>query len=374
MKEIAELAGVSVATVSHVLSGKKNVGPARRQRVEQAIEKTNYRPNVIAKSLRMNKTQIIGVLAEDLQSFPVPEIVDGICQMLEESGYQVLLNNLRLLQKLYNRYEQLSQYIETINQGIQLLEHARVDGIIYVAMHDRRIDGVFHPANTPMIFAYADGGTADSSSVTYDNENSAYAITKFLIGQNHKRIALIAGHPASSPTKKRLAGYRAAMDEAGLRVPAEYIRWGDWEYHSGMEQTETLLTLTLPPTAVFAMNDLMAAGCYGAICRRGLAIPTDVSVVGYDNREIASCLYPSLTTVALPNRQVGYTAAQQLLKRLGRSVAQARRHRPPLQYHLPRFHRAGQVTEETGRNALLLFLEKREVSKRKPLGRAMPRP
>ena len=321
MKEIADLAGVSVATVSHVLSGKKNVGPARRRRVEQAIEKTNYRPNVIAKSLRMNKTHIIGVLAEDLQSFPVPEIVDGICQMLEKSGYQVLFNNLRLLQKLYNQYEQLTQYIETINQGIQLLEHARVDGIIYIAMHDRRIDGVLHPANTPMIFAYAESGTPDSASVTYDNETSAYEITKLLIGQNHKRIALIAGHPGSSPTKKRLAGYRAAMDEAGLRAPPEYIRWGDWEYHSGMEQTEVLLTLTLPPTAIFAMNDLMAAGCYGAIRRRGLNIPEDISVVGYDNREIASCLYPSLTTVVLPNRQIGYTAAEQLLQRLRHQAA-----------------------------------------------------
>ena len=273
MKEIADLAGVSVATVSHVLSGKKNVSPTRRKRVEQAIEKTNYRPNVIAKSLRMNKTHIIGVLVEDIQGLPVPEIVDGINGYLETSGYQVLLNNLRLLQKLYNQYEQLSHYIEGINQGIELLEHARVDGIIYVAMHDRRIEGVFQPADTPMVFAYADSGTPDCASVTYDNETSAYEITKLLIQQNHKRIALIAGHAASPATLMRLAGYRRAMDEAGLRVPQEYIRWGDWEFQSGMEQTTTLLSLTLPPTAVFAMNDLMAAGCYAAIQRCGLHIP-----------------------------------------------------------------------------------------------------
>lgn len=321
MKEIARLSGVSVATVSHVLSGKKNVSPEKRRCVEHAIKQTNYKPNAIAKSLRMNKTHAIGVLAEDIQGFPVPEIVDGVSQLLEESGYQVLLNNLRLLEKLFNQYEQLNQYIEALNQGVQLLEDARVDGIIYVAMHDRHIKDVLRPANIPMVFAYAESGSPDSIAVTYNNENSAYEITKLLINQNHRRIALIAGHAASSATGKRLAGYRAAMDEAGLRVPPEYIRWGDWEFHSGMEQTDALLSLTLPPTAIFAMNDLMAAGSYAAIGHRGLQIPADISVVGFDNREIASCLYPGLTTVVLPNKQIGYTAAEKLLQLLNGQVS-----------------------------------------------------
>lgn len=322
MKEIAELSGVSVATVSHVLSGKKNVSEAKRIRVQKAIEQTNYKPNTIAKSLRMNKTHIIGVLVEDICGLPVPEIVDGVNQLLEESGYQVLLNNLRLLQKLYNQYEQLSQYTGVINRGIALLEDARVDGIIYVAMHDRRIEGVLHPVNIPLVFAFAQSSNPDIVSVTYDNENSAYEITRLLIGQGHQRIALIAGHTRSDPARQRLFGYRKAMDEAGLPVPQEYIRWGDWEYPSGVEQAEALLSLTIPPTAIFAMNDPMAAGCYTAIQRRGLTIPGDVSVVGFDNREVASCLYPGLTTLALPNKQIGYIAAKHLLQRLdGRTAA-----------------------------------------------------
>lgn len=316
MKEIAELAGVSVATVSHVLSRKKNVSEDKSRRVHQAIEQTNYKPHAIAKSLRMNKTNIIGVLVEDICGLPVPEIVDGINQYLEESGYQVLLNNLRLLQKLYNQYEHLTQYIDVVNSGIQLLEDARVDGIIYVAMHDRCIEGVQRPVNTPMVYAFADSSNPESVSVTYNNENSAYEITRLLIQQNHQRIALIAGHAGSPATQKRLAGYRMAMDEAGIKVPPEYIKWGDWEFHSGVEQTEALLSLTIPPTAIFAMNDPIAAGCYAAAKRRGLNIPSDISIVGFDNREIASCLYPGLTTIALPNQQIGYTAAKHLLHRL----------------------------------------------------------
>ncbi len=324
IKEIAALSGVSVATVSHVLSGKKNVSDAARDRVLRAIELTNYKPNAIAKSLRMNKTHIIGVLVEDIRGLPVPEIVDGINQQLEESGYQVLLSNLRLLHKLYNQYEQLSQHTHVINSGIALLEDARVDGIIYVAMHDRRVDGVRQPVNIPFVFAFAQSGEPESVSVTYDNENSAYEITRLLIGQNHRQIALIAGHAYSSAAHLRLAGYRRAMDEAGLRVPPEYIRWGDWEYHSGVEQADAMLSLAVPPTAIFAMNDPMAAGCYASIMRHGLRIPEDVSVVGFDNQEVASCLFPGLTTVALPNREIGHIATERLLDRLeGRTAEPA---------------------------------------------------
>ncbi|MCE5342093.1 MAG: LacI family transcriptional regulator [Eubacteriales bacterium] len=316
MKEIAELAGVSVATVSYVLSGKKKVSPAKRERVLNAVELTNYKLNTIAKSLRTSKTEIIGVLVEDICGLPVPEIVDGINQMLSDSGYQVLLNNLQLLNKLYNQYEQLSQYISTINRGIQLLEDARVDGIIYIAMHDRRIDGIHQPVNIPLVFAYANSDDPASLSVSYDNHFSSYDITQHLIQLNHKRIALIAGHTNSSATKLRLSGFRAAMNEAGLHVPQEYIRWGDWEFHSGLEQTNMLLSLKIPPTAIVAMNDVMAAGCYAAAYKRKLSIPEDLSVVGFDNQPVASFLYPNLTTVALPNKKIGLTAAKHLLWRL----------------------------------------------------------
>ena len=316
MKEIAELADVSVATVSYVLSGKKNVSPVKRDRVLNAVTLTNYKLNTIAKSLRTSKTGIIGVLVEDICGLPVPEIVDGLSQRLSDSGYQVLLSNLQLLGKLYNQYEQLSHYIGEVNRGIQLLEDARVDGIIYIAMHDRQINDIRQPAGIPLVFAYANSDDPNILSVTYDNQQSVRTITRHLIEQGHRRIALIAGHTASTVTKERLVGFRAAMDEADLRVPSEYIRWGDWEHHSGAEQTEALLSLTIPPTAIVAMNDVMAAGCYAQAARMGLRIPEDLSVVGFDNQIFAAYLYPPLTTVALPNKQIGLTAAQHLLWKL----------------------------------------------------------
>lgn len=316
MKDIANLAGVSIATVSYVVNKRRKVSPEVEARVLRAIEQTNYQPNTIAKSLRMKKTNIIGVLVEDIRGMPVPEIVDGINEYLEPCGYQVLLSNLRLLDKLHNQYEQLTRYMDGINQAMRLMENARVDGIIYVAMHDRHITGIRQPVNIPMVFAYATADGVDTYSVMYENERSAKEITSLLIAEGHRRIALVAGHAASSDAQLRLRGFRAAMDEAGLYVPPEYIRWGDWEYQSGVEQSDALVAMTVRPTAIFAMNDTMATGCFRSIKNRGLHIPKDISVVGFDNREFAQMIHPPLTTVALPNRELGNEAARLLVARI----------------------------------------------------------
>lgn len=316
MKDVAALAGVSVATVSHVLSGKRPVTEAVKERVLEAIALTNYTPNTIAQSLRMNQTQTIGILVEDIRAFPVSEIVDGISEYLETQDYRLILNNLHLMGKLYNQYEQFSKYREPINEGLQLMLSARVDGIIYVSMHDRRIDGILHPVNKPLVFAYAYSSNPLEPSVSYDNEGSAETITRLLIERGHRRIALIGGHISSSTVKLRLRGYKKALEEANIQIPAEYIRWGDWEFESGIRETEMLLSMPLRPTAIFAMNDLMAAGCYTALQRHGLKVPEDLSIVGFDNREISSYLYPPLTTLQLPHAKIGKASGQLMVERL----------------------------------------------------------
>jgi len=323
IKDIAALAGVSTATVSHVLSGKKPVSDAARKSVTDAIALTNYTPNPIAKSLRTSQTRTVGVLVEDISAYPVPEIVTGISEYLEENDYKLILDNLHLLGKLYNQYEQLSQYKDIVNQGVRLMTRTQVDGIIYVSMHDRRIDKIIEPTNKALVYAYAYSANPNEPSVTYDNELGAERITTLLIEKGHRRIALIAGHAASSPVKLRLKGYKNALDKAGIGVPPEYVRWGNWEFASGAVEAEALLGMPLPPTAVFAMNDLMAAGCYTAAQRRGLHIPDDLSVVGFDNREISSYLFPPLTTLALPHREIGRTSAALLLSRLSGAAEEA---------------------------------------------------
>ncbi len=308
MRDVALLAGVSTATVSHVINGSKKISPETTERVLQAVAQVSYRPNTLAKSLRMGQTHTIGVLVEDIRGLPVASIVSGISETLAKGGYKTILHDLHLLEKLYNQYEQIGSYRQRINDGLSLLQSANVDGIIYVAMHDRHLDYLFDEMATPLVFAYSHG-TEKDTYVTYSNRDSAADMIRLLVDGGHEHIAVIAGHPHSYPTAQRLLGVQMAVQQAGLTLPQEYIRYGDWEYESGKTQTRELLRLPVRPTAIFAMNDLMAAGCMEVLAEEGFRVPKDIAVAGFDNREIAAYLQPPLTTVALPTTEIGIQAA-----------------------------------------------------------------
>lgn len=320
MRDVALLAGVSTATVSHVVNGTKKLSPETTERVLMAIAQANYTPNTLAKSLRSGQTHTIGVLVEDIRGLPVADIVSGVNETLAKSGYRMILHDLHLLEKLYNQYEQIGAYRQRINNGVSLLKSSNVDGIIYVGMHDRHLDYLFDPMDTPLVFAYSHG-TSEDTYVTYSNQDSAADMTRFLLGKGHTRLAVIAGHPHSYPTARRLHGILMAMQQAGLTIPEGYIRYGDWEYASGVEQTHALLTLAERPTAIFAMNDLMAAGCMHALKEAGLRIPQDVAVAGFDNREIARYLQPPLTTVSLPTTEIGVQVALHMMEKINNPSA-----------------------------------------------------
>ncbi len=316
MRDVALLAGVSTATVSHVINGSKKLSAETTERVLQAISQVNYHPNTLAKSLRMGQSHTIGVLVEDIRGLPTAAIVSGISETLAKGGYKTILHDLHLLEKLYNQYEQIGTYRERINGGLALLESSHVDGIIYVAMHDRHLDYLFDPMDIPLVFAYSHG-TQEDTFVSYSNRESAADMVRLLLRKGHECIGIIAGHPHSYPTGQRLLGIQMAMQQAGLIIPQEYIRYGNWEYASGESLTRELLALSPLPTAIFAMNDLMAAGCMAALHTAGLRIPEDMAVAGFDDREIARYLQPPLTTVALPTAEIGARAALRIIERLG---------------------------------------------------------
>ena len=328
MRDVADLAGVSTATVSHVINGSKKLSPETTERVLRAIAQVNYKPNTLAKSLRIGKTHTIGVLVEDIRGLPVSGIVSGIGETLAKGGYKTILYDLHLLEQLYNQYEQIGAYRQRINEGLHLLQSSDVDGIIYVAMHDRHLDYLFDSMETPLVFAYSHGTDSDTY-VTYSNRDSAADMIRFLLKKGHERIAVIAGHPHSYPTAQRLLGVQMALQQAGLTLPQEYIRYGNWEYESGKEQTRDLLNLSPLPTAIFAMNDLMAAGCMAELTAAGMRIPEDMAVAGFDNREIAGCLQPPLTTVALPTNEIGTEAALHMIEMISNPGA------PPVRRIIP---------------------------------------
>ena len=312
LKDIAKLAGVSVASVSYVINGKKQLSDETTQRIINAINETNFTPHTLAKSLRMGKTMTIGVLVEDIRGLPIADIVNGVEEHLETNGYQMILNDLHMLEKIYNQYDQIEGFKQYINDRVQLILRSHVDGIIYVGLHDRHIDHIIKPIDVPFVFAYSHG-TSQDHFVTYNNFDSAVNATNYLIEHGHRDIAVIAGHPDSFPTLERMKGFKTAIKKAGLKINDDHILYGDWEYESGYQLTRKLLALTHPPTAIFAMNDLMAAGCINSAQDAGLKIPKDLSIIGFDNREIARYLPVPLTTVQLPNKEIGHESAKMLL-------------------------------------------------------------
>jgi len=319
IKDIANEAGVSTATVSYVINRTRQVKPDKERRVLDVIARTNYQPNRVAKSLRTRKTNIIGVLVEDILAFPSAQIIGGISDFVEQTDYNILLNDLRMLDSLYNKYDQVIHQKDKINQALSfLIFGAKVDAVIYVGMFDRDISGIVANMNKPIVIAYSTSSDPHACSVTYENEDAAANLTRHLIKNGHKNIGIITGLSHTTPAQVRLGGINKALAEAGITPSDALIRNGDWQRSSGYTCMKGLLeNETAPrPTAVIAMNDLMAAGAMDAIAEKKLRIPEDISIVGFDNRDISEYVFPKLTTVEIDLRAIGFSAAKLTVEKL----------------------------------------------------------
>lgn len=326
IKKIAELAGVSTATVSYVINNTKNVTPEKRRRVLEAISQSGYQPNRIAKSLRSKSTKTIGVLVEDIMGFPVPAITAGISEYAEQSGYHILLIDLRMLEGLNNQYDLINRYKDKINQAIALLLYgASVDAVVYVGMFDRDITGIISPIRKPLIIAYSTSGDSGACHVTYDSEDVSAEAVRLLFSLGRRKLAVITGLAHTNPARARLRGVLRAFREEGLSLDIDFVKNGDWDYPSGYSCMKELLEQERRPDAVFVMNDVMAAGAMDAIREAGLRIPGDISVVGFDDREIASYLTPRLTTVSIDLKGVGRAAAKMAINRIENTDAEQQR-------------------------------------------------
>ena len=322
IKDIASKAGVSTATVSYVINNTRPVAPIKRQRVLDVIAETGYYPNRVAKSLRTQKTGVIGVLAEDILGFPTAGIINGISEYVEQTDYHILLNDLRMMDSLFNRYDQIIHQKDKINKALELLVvGARVDAVIYIGMFDRNISGVVGDIKKPVVIAYSTSTDENTCSVTYENQNASAKLARHLFELGHRRIAVITGLAHTAPAQSRLAGIHKVYQEAGLILDSTLVKNGDWGRSSGHACMAELLKLEggLRPTAVMAMNDYMAIGAIDAIREAGLRVPDDISVVGFDNRDVADYVFPRLTTAEIDLKAIGYTAAQVADQKLTKS-------------------------------------------------------
>lgn len=317
LRDVAKQANVSIATVSNVLNGNfAEVGKDTCDRVMQIVEELKYKPNRIAKSLRTRKSNTIGVIIEDITVFNTPDIIDGIGEYAESHGYNILLDNLRLYHRLGNQYSHIAECKEKIARIIDTMMHIESEGVIYVGAHYRDVTGIIEASEKPIVYTYCFTDGPDSRWVNFDDDEAAYHVTQYLIGQGHRRIAILTGMVESIPCQARLAGYQRAILDNRLMIHPSYVKVGDWTYRSGYEQGRLLLSEPNPPTAVFAMNDLMAGGVLDAAREMGVSIPDSLSLVGFDNREGSFYYTPKLTTVEIPLKEMGTLAARTLIDRL----------------------------------------------------------
>jgi LacI family transcriptional regulator len=313
LKDIAAKAGVSTATVSYVLNNTGNISSETRKKVLDVLETLNYKPNQVARSLKVKKTRTIGVIVEDITIFNAPEIIDGINSFAEKHGFSILLTNLRIFKRIGNRFTEMEKCKGFISKAVDDLLSQQVDGIIYIGIHVRDITGLVPKTDKPIVYTYCYTSSESDYTVNFDDESASYEMTKYLIGLGHRKIGLITGLNDSILTHQRFAGYNRALVEHQLFFNPLYMKTGDWEYSSGYTRGMELLQLKDKPTAIVAMNDLMAGGVLEACRELNLQVPDDVSVVGFDDRECGLYYLPQLTTIRLPLSEMGELSMKKML-------------------------------------------------------------
>lgn len=315
VKEIAKMCNVSASTVSNILNGKPNVGEATRQRVLEVVRETGYQPNYYASNMRRRSTRTISIIAEDLGQFSTVSILEAALAYCEERDYRTVIMNLRMYDKWKDTwYNDENKLLNTLTPVLNELLSIKVDGVIYIAGHGRIIKCLPEDFALPTVVAYGASENNRFPSVILEDERGGYEMMKYLTSMGHKRIGIVAGMADNVHTAKRLLGCQKALFEAGIPYNPEWTKYGDWERTSGYICTRELVKNGV--TAIWCMNDIMAGGAYDYAHEHGLQIGKELSIAGYDNRQIAEFFYPRLTTNELPLAQIGKTAAQILLKTL----------------------------------------------------------
>ena len=309
--DVAARAGVSKSLVSLVMRGAPNVSDERRRLVLEAAQALGYRPNAIARGLVSRRTHLLGIILSDLHNPFFAEVVDGIEEAAGARGFRTIISTVD------RRTEQGER------RALDTLLELRVDALILASpmLQAGAIESASRELPVALVARRWQDPTADS--VANDDPLGAALVVRHLVGLGHARIAHVDGGNAAGAADRR-AGYEAAMREAGLGahvrvVPASYTDDG------GRQGVAALFDdAAPPPTALFVANDLAAVGAMDALAERGLRVPEDVSVVGYDNTALAALRHVDLTTVDQPRPDMGRTAVRLVLERLDERRTEAR--------------------------------------------------
>jgi LacI family transcriptional regulator len=301
--DVAREANVSMATVSRVVNGNPNVKPTTRKKVLEAIDRLGYRPNAVARGLASKKTTTVGVIIPDISSIFYSELARGIEDIATMYKYNIILSNSD---------QNTDKELHLLNTMLG----KQVDGIVFMGgnITDVLVEE-FKRSPVPIVLAASVEEQAQTPSVNINYEQAIYDSVQLLVEKGHKRIAFVSG-PMSEPinSMRKLAGYKRALEEAGIAFDDALVAEGDYSYDSGIESLAHLLEQSDKPTAVIAATDEMALGVIHGAQDRGVSIPEDLEVIGFDNTRLSLMVRPQLTTVVQPTYDIGAVAMRLLTK------------------------------------------------------------
>ncbi len=313
IRDVANKAGVSTTTVSHVVNETRFVEETTRIRVQEVIQELGYKVNVAARSLRAGKTQTLGLVIPDASNLFFAEFSRKIEDFGFKAGYNVIICNTD------NKSDKESAYLEA-------LVSKQVDGVIFISsggdvnhlrtLAENEIPVVIADRELPMDLA---------DVVLLDNEQAGFDITNHLLTLNHREIACITGPSNFSPSRQRLTGFVRAHKEWGVSYHPELITFGKFSLTSGFTSFDQIWQQDLKPTALFVFSDMMAIGAMKNAHSKGVRVPEDLSVVGFDNIELASACVPSLTTYEQPVEAMAETIVDLMLDRIKNKSMRARK-------------------------------------------------
>lgn len=301
MQDVARLAGVSISTVSAVINNKGIVSAELTQKVQQAIEAIGYRPHAGARGLRLGRTQIIGMVMQDIANPFFVEVMRGVEDEAGRNGYEIMVCDS-------------SGQPDLELKRLNALYAQRVDGVLLAPSDSYAAREILPQKHSPMVFVDCVPVKARVTCVVTDNFEAAYQATQYLIGLGHQRIAVISGRTVHSTIIDRVEGYRKAMNEAHLAIREEYVAHGDSRIESGYYGGLKLLNSPQPPTAIFTLNNRMTLGILNALRELRVPCPERVSVLSFDDSDWAAAFNPSLTAIRQPTYQMGKCAMQLLLE------------------------------------------------------------
>jgi len=304
MKDVAKKAGVSVATVSHVINNTRIVSELTKAKVKTALEELNYQPNAVARSLRRKESMIIGLIIPDNTNPYFAEIAWSIEYASKNQGYSVILCNS-------------DGDINRESSCLDVLIENQVDGIILVAAgkSSDKIQKLVE-RKMPLVMVDRDSPNVRTDSIQINNGMCGGVAVEYLIALGHQKIACITGPRDVTPSFDRVDGYKKALSKNKISIKDAYIIKGDFKPHGGYLAGYKLLEMEDPPTAVFACNDLMAYGVMRAATEKGINCPDDLSVVGFDDIYLSTYINPPLTTIKQPRIEMGEEAVSSLLQRI----------------------------------------------------------